>query len=261
MERALWVLLKFLWAVNLTGSVLVVWRLYTLDLHRKYRFFFFGILVQVARSVSLLPFSVYSRTYYEIWVWTEPWLWLCYVLVVHEIYSLVLKQYHGIYSIGRRFFFVAIAISSVVESMLVLSTTATVLTGRHRMLFPYALVERSIFGALGIFLFLLLALVTWFPVPLSRNLLLHATIYTAYFFINNVFVMIWQFTGRQAAAFVFDVRLLTAIVCYTSWVVFLSRSGEERTTSLTLGRNEDEERRLLGQLQALNSTLLRTAHK
>jgi hypothetical protein len=44
-------------------------------------------------------------------------------------------------------------------------------------------------------------------------------------------------------------------------VFFLSRSGEERTTSLTLGRSETEERRLLGQLQALNSTLLRTAHK
>jgi hypothetical protein len=188
-------------------------------------------------------------------------LWLSYILVVYELYSLVLKQYRGIYSVGRRFFFAGVAISSVAANVLVMATTATVLGGGQRMLYPYSLVERSIFGALAIFLFLLLVLVTWFPVPLSRNLLIHATIYTAYFFINNVFVMIWQLAGKKVVALTNDVRLLTAIVCYASWVFLLSRSGEERTASLSLGRSEVEERRLLDQLKSLNSTLLRTARK
>jgi hypothetical protein len=261
MEHTLWMLQKLLWPVNLIGSALVAWRLYSLDLYKKYRFFFLVIVVQVARSVSLLPFDTRTQIYYEIWVWTEPVLWLSYILVVYELYSLVLMQYRGIYSVGRRFFFAGVAISSVAANVLVMATTATALGGRQRMLYPYSLVERSIFGALAIFLFLLLVLVTWFPVPLSRNLLIHATIYTGYFFINNVFVMIWQLAGNKVAALTNDVRLLTAIVCYASWVFLLSRSGEKRTASLSLGRNEVEERRLLGQLQALNSTLLRTASK
>lgn len=261
MERTLWMLQKVLWPANLIGSTLVVWHLYSLDLHRKYRFFFLVIVVQVARSVSLLPFDNRTQIYYEIWLWTEPVLWLSYILVVYELYSLVLKQYRGISSVSRRFFFASVAISSLVASVFVMATTATALNGRQRMLYPYVLLERSIFGTLGIFLFLLLVLVAWFPVPLSRNLLLHATIYTGYFFINNVFVMFWQIAGKKVIALTNDVRLLTAIVCYASWVFLLSRRGEERTTSLSLGRNEVEERRLLGQLQALNSTLLRTARK
>jgi hypothetical protein len=261
MEHSLWKLLSLLWPVNLIGSAVVAWRLYSLDLHRKYRFFFLSTIVQVARSVALLPFSVYTPIYYEIWVWSQPLLWLSYILVVHEVYSLVLKQYAGIYSVSRWFFFVAVAISSVAANTLVMSTTVTALSGPQRMMLPITLVERSILGALGIFLFLLRVLVTWFPVPLSRNLLIHATIYAGYFFTNHVFLMIWQLAGKQAAALVSDVRLLTAIVCYASWIFLLSRSGEERTTSLSLGRSEVEERRLLGQLQALNSTLIRTAHK
>lgn len=261
MEPTLWMLQKLLWPVNLIGAALVAWRLYSLDLHRKYRFFFLVIVAQVARSVSLLPFDYRTQIYYELWLWTEPVLWLSYILVVYELYSLVLKQYQGISSVGRRFFFVGVAISSVVASVLVMATTTTALGGRQRMVYPYVLVERSIFGALAIFLFLLLVLVTWFPVPLSRNLLIHATVYTAYFFINNVFLMIYQLAGKNVAALTNDVRLLTALVCYGSWVFLLSRSGEDRTASLSLGRSEVEERRLLDQLQALNSTLLRTARK
>jgi hypothetical protein len=168
MEHTLWMLQKVLWPANLIGSALVVWRLYSLDLHRKYRFFFSGTIVQVARSVSLLPFSVYMPIYYEIWVWTEPMLWLSYILVVYELYSLVLKQYRGISSVSRRFFFAG-SQSPLVASVFVMATRATALNGRQRMLYPYVLLERSIFGTLGIFLFLLLVLLTWFPVPLSRT--------------------------------------------------------------------------------------------
>jgi hypothetical protein len=50
-----------------------------------------------------------------------------------------------------------------------MATRATALNGRQRMLYPYVLPERSIFGTLGNFLFLLLVLLKWFPVPLSRT--------------------------------------------------------------------------------------------
>jgi hypothetical protein len=86
MEHTLWMLQKLLWPVNLIGSALVAWRLYSLDLHRKYRFFFLVIVVQVARSVSLLPFDYRTQIYYEMWLWTEPVLWLSYILVVYELY-------------------------------------------------------------------------------------------------------------------------------------------------------------------------------
>jgi hypothetical protein len=261
MLQALWKIEKLLWAANLIGSVLVASRLYWLNLYRTYRFFFLNMVLTAARSLALLPFGPRTHSYYQIWVSTEPILWLSYILVVYELYSLVLKKYQGIYSLGRWFLFAAVAISSIVAMLSVMSVTSNALSTRQPLLYPYALFERWAFTSLAIFLFLLLLLVTWFSVPLSRNLLTHTTLYTAYFFVNNVTLLYWHARGKDAYSYATDAKLLTAVACFACWAYLLSRSGEERTASLRLGRSQLEERRLLGQLQTLNSTLLRTARK
>src|SRR5580692_6269657 len=128
MLQALWMVEKFLWAANLLGSTLVVWRLYSLDLYRTYRFFFLNMVLTAARSVVLLQFSPRTHGYYEIWVATEPILWVSYILVVYELYSLVLKKYQGIYSLSRWFLFAAVAVSSIVALLSVMSTTSNALS-------------------------------------------------------------------------------------------------------------------------------------
>jgi hypothetical protein len=260
MHHSLWMIEKFLWTVNILGSALVVWRIYSLDLQWTYRFFFLNMALSVARSLALLPFGPRTPTYYRIWACTEPLLWVSYILVAYELYNMVLKQYWGIYSLGRWFFFAAVATSSIIATITVLTTTGNALSNEGRpLLYPYVLFERLAFTCLAIFLFLLLALVAWFPVPLSRNLLIHATIYTGYFLVNNVLMMFLHIRGAEAVTLIGVAKLSTAIVCYACWVFRLSRSGEDRVTSLRLGRSPIEERRLLVQLDALNATLLRTA--
>src|ERR1700676_5139032 len=104
-----WQLQRIFWTLNVLASALVVWRLYWTNLHRIYRFFFLSLLLTLLRSVVPLPFGPRLLAYYRIWVSTEPILWLSYILVVFELYSLVLKHYRGIYTVGRVFFFVAVA--------------------------------------------------------------------------------------------------------------------------------------------------------
>ncbi len=242
MLQSLWKIEKFLWAANLIGSALVAWRLFSLDLYRTYRFFFLNMILTAARSVALLPYGPRTHGYYLIWVSTEPILWVSSILVVYELYSLVLKKYQGLYSLGRWFLFTAIAISSIVALLSVMSVTSNGLNSRQPLLYPYALFERGAFTSLAIFLFLLLLLVAWFSVPLSSNLLTHTTLYTGYFFINNVILLYWHVHGKDATAFATDARLLTALGCFACWVVLLSRSGEERLASLRLGRSQVEKR-------------------
>jgi hypothetical protein len=261
MNHLLWMAQKTLWTVNILGSALVVWRIYALGLQGTYRFFFLNMALSVVRSLALLPFGPRTSSYYQIWICTEPILWISYVLVAYELYSLVLKQYQGIYSLGRWFFFAAVATSSIIATLTVMTTAGNALSDQQPLLYPYVLFERIAFTSLAIFLFLLLALIAWFPVPLSRNLLIHTTIYTGYFFINNVLMMFLHIRGPEAASLVAVAKLSTALVCYGCWVFRLSRSGEDRVTSLRLGRSPMEERRLLDQLDALNGTLLRTVRK
>jgi hypothetical protein len=198
--------------------------------------------------------------YYGIWVSTQPILWLSYILVVFELYSLVLKHYRGIYSVGRIFFFVAVATSTAISALTVSVTTTGALV-KNPLLYYYALAERGIVTSLAIFLLLLMVLVAWFPVPLSRNLLIHCSVYTAYFFALNVIDLFWHLSGLQASYWSNMARYVVALGCYFCWAFLLSPSGEDRTASLHLGRSPLEEKRLLGQLEGLNATLLRTARK
>jgi hypothetical protein len=255
-----WLLAKSVWTFNVLASAIVIWRLYSLGLYRVYRFFFASLAVALLRSIALLPFTPRGLHYYRIWASTEPILWLSYVMVVFELYSLVLKRYQGIYSVGRMFFFTAVAVSTIISALTVLPTTTGALAA-HPLLHYYALIERAVVTSLAIFLLLLLTLVTWFPVPLSRNLLIHCSVYSAYFFAGNVITMIWHIYGAEAAYWTNMARFAVAMACYFCWAFFLSPSGEQRTAALHLGRSPMEEKRLLGQLEGLNATLLRTARK
>lgn len=260
-QHLAWILEKSFWTLNVLASALVVTRFYWAGLHRTYRFFCAGLVFALVRSLTLLPFSPRRPAYYRIWVSTDPILWLSYVLVVYELYSLVLKHYRGIYSVGRIFFFASVATSAVISVLTVLPTMSGALATVSPLLYNYSLIERGVVTSLAIFLLLLLALVTWFPVPLSRNLLIHCSVYTGYFFFVNVINLYWHLGGANATYWRNMSRFAVAMACYFCWAFFLSRSGEDRTASLHLGRSPLEEKRLLGQLEGLNATLLRTARK
>jgi len=254
--------LQILWTANAIGSALVLWRLFSLQIARTYRFFLASIAIKVLRSAILLFLNPHTQAYYYTWTITQPILWISYVLVVYELYSLVLKNYPGIQSLSRKFFFTAVATASIVAALTVMPTMVSGLANKRQpLLYPYALIERANNTSLAVFLLLLLAFVMWFSVPLSHNLLAHCSIYSAYFFLNNVVFLYWHTVGRSSVMWVNLFTLSSWIICVLCWVFLLSRTGESRTTSLRLGRSPIEERRLLGQLEALNATLLRTARK
>jgi hypothetical protein len=256
----IWMLVKSLWALNLLASAFVVWRLYSLGLQKTYRYFLVGMALAVIRTAVLFPLGPRTRIYYQVWVATQPLLWLSYLLIVSELYFLALRQYRGIYSLGRWFFFGAVTTAAIISAMTVLPTIAAAPV-RYPMVYYYALIERGIATSLAIFLLLLLLLVTWFTIPLSRNLLTHCIVYSVYFFANNVIFLYRQLGGKDASDLSSLSKLTVALGCYYCWAFLLSRSGEDRSVSLNLGRSPLEEKRLLGQLEGLNATLLRTARR
>jgi hypothetical protein len=259
-KHALSVLNNSFWILNLLGSALVIWRLYSLGLQKAYRFFFTYMVFALVRTVILFQFNPLKETYYQIWIVTQPLLWLFFILVVSELYSLVLRQYRGIYSVSRWFYFGAVTLSAIISGSTVLTTMAAP-PARHPLLYYSALIERGVVTSLAVFLLLLLVLVAWFAVPLSRNLLTHFCVYSAYFLSNNVVMLYWHSGSKNTAYWGSAWRLSVALICYSCWVFLLSRKGEERTASFGLGRNPQEEKRLLGQLATLNATLLSTARK
>src|SRR5439155_22456289 len=157
---ASWIILyKSIWALNLLASALVIWRLFSLDVEKTYRYFLGGIALALARSAVLFPLSAHGdRTYYQIWLATQPLLWLSYILAVYELHALVLQRYQGIYSLSRFFFFSAVAISSIFSALTVLPTPAPD-PADYVSIYYYSLIERGSVTSLAVFLMLLLVLV------------------------------------------------------------------------------------------------------
>jgi len=51
------------------------------------------------------------------------------------------------------------------------------------------------------------------------------------------------------------------LACYAAWIFLLTRDGENRITTLRRNWTPADEQRLIDQLNSINATLLRAAHK
>jgi hypothetical protein len=112
--------------------------------------------------------------------------------------------------------------------------------------------ERAIVSSLLFFVLLMTVLLWYYPIRLSRNVIVYSIGYAAYFL------------ARAAAFFlrIFSVILLTIDTgCMVFWLLRLTRE-ESAPRAIYGGRwHPDDQDRLLGQLQAINSRLLREVKK
>src|SRR5579871_1710473 len=169
-------------------------RLHCLSLSRQYRALFTFLCFQVVRSFTLLVvstprlakllhmgdwFSHPRQAYAWTWVRTEPILWLFYILIVLELYSLVLANYKGLQTVGRWIFLIAITLAVAISGLSVLPTlhnpNETVV-----VIFYYALIARGIMFSLVLFILLILFFLSWYPISLSRNTVIHALVCTVF---------------------------------------------------------------------------------
>src|SRR5690348_9379615 len=92
-------------------------RLFTNGLYKRYRVLVIFLCFNVARSLVLLVAgSPRKNLYVEIWGGTEPVIWILYILLVLNLYSLVLQNYKGLQTVGRWIFLIALPISIVVSA-------------------------------------------------------------------------------------------------------------------------------------------------
>jgi hypothetical protein len=184
--------------------------------------------------------------------------------VVLELCGLVLTRHQGIFTLGKWAMYAGMAISVTLSILSLLAGFNAAPAQRSQSLtnsiMKYFLAaDRGVTFCLAIFLILMLLLLSRYPVPLSRNVVLHAAIYTFFFFGNSL---------SDILADVFGVHLFTIIdtcltgitaLCILAWLLFLNLKGEEVRVHVPRLTPENE-KRILYHLDSLNSTLLKVAH-
>jgi predicted neutral ceramidase superfamily lipid hydrolase len=221
-----------------------------------YPFFFAFLLFSAGRSFSLWDVPPNTNRYAQIWLFTEPAIWVLHILVAYEIQRRVLKDFPGVASLGRWAFMVALAAAVVVSSLTLLPDLFSSVKD-FPLLQLYNVVRRGVATTLLIFLLLLSGFLVWFPVPLARNLVIHSLIFTFWslsvtgsLFVRNIF-------GPETAVVVSTALLGFNCVCLASWFFLLNRNGEEVKTVLLHPFRPEMEEQLLGHLAALNRGLAR----
>lgn len=253
-------LIDYLQCLTLAGSVLTVLKLYWTDLYRRYRMFFLLFLFQIPNTLWPLFIDINSNAYFHVWRVTEPVTWLLYVLVVRELYRLVLEQHKGLYSLGRWMMYLAIVVAVFVSTLSLLPHFNPAKPQKSQLLPYFFAAERAIELSLAIFIFLILLFLSRYPVPLSRNVLVHTGLYSIYFLSGTVGMLLLNAKGIAANEKINLFFTGMSSVCAFAWFFLLTRKGEETQTTLPF-YSAEYERRALEQLDAINATLLRVARK
>lgn len=268
------ILERYIWWISILLCVALYIRLRLTGLDRVYHFFAYFLLVRVARSLSLevLPWlltppsyqpvsPVYTDTYRYVWMATEPLLWFFYVLVVLELYSLVLKDYKGLATLGKWTVLGGLAVAVGLFTFMLPSELGSSGSRGIMVLQHFLAVDRGVFASLSLFLLVIAGFLAWCPVPLSRNAVLHCMVYAAYFLGQaSLFVARIMFGASANAIINGGVSLLT-ITCLLAWIFFLTPQGETKTIRIRPGKPVAGEEELVAHLAAINSTLLRAGRK
>jgi hypothetical protein len=247
---------RSLWFLDIILSAVLCFRLFRLKLARPYKFFLCYLLFYNGRSLVMWPLSWTSQVYNTIWTWTEPVVWVLYVLVVLELCGLAFKEYRGIQALGRWTIYGSLAVA------LFFSTLSLVPTWIGSKSPPFSfqrflMVERGIDFCLVLLLLIVLASLVLFPIRLTKNVTLHAILYSAYFTCNSIGIFIANVT--QFLVIVSCCLMGVQAICLTLWVVLLSREGETKT--IVIRPVAADEERLVEQLASINATLLRASGK
>ena len=93
--------------------------------------------------------------------------------MVLELYSLVLQNYKGLQTVGRWVFLIAMTLAVLISGLSVLPSWGNP-NEKVPVIFYFALIGRGIFFSLVLFILLILFFLSWYPISLSRNLVIHA---------------------------------------------------------------------------------------
>jgi hypothetical protein len=245
--------------VDVVSSATLFIRLYSQGLIKQYPFLASLVLSLLIQGIVLLPVKSHS-TYADLYYISVPILWILYYGVVLELYRLILEDYPGISSAGRKAVTWAMGVAvflSVVLGALTIDISAT----KFWQLRIFFSVERSVMLGLLLFLILIQLFLFRYRLNLSRNRVIYSVGYALFFGFSvvsdivlpalfgtaNIYVPLTAAVGITGSLFLFAGSFL------------LSRQGEARRDQLDPGDNSPERERLQQQLVEMNRMLSRVA--
>jgi len=247
---------SFLQSLLLLGSALTALKLYTTGLYKKYPVFFFYFVFRIPNNLSPLVLDFRSNTYFFVYLATLPIMLLFYVLMVRELYRLVLEDYRGLQTAGRWAMYISLVCAVAISIATVIPKIRPSMPQRSKVMGYVMVSERGTQTALALFILVLLFLLSRYPIRLSRNVRVHAVIYSVFFLSGTITILARTVLGLKSMDTWNLVSSAINLACVSAWLILLSPVGE-KVGERKIGAKGENERRLLLQLEGINAALLR----
>jgi hypothetical protein len=249
------------WLV-VAGTALLSVRLYTSGLSQKYRAFFYYLIFSTLQSGGMvcLHNGLHDKSYTYAYIATEPIGWIFYALVVLELYSLVLADYQGLYTVGRWALIIAVGMAVLASAVSLLAPSGDPWHA-SRVLPYYYLAERALYLSLIVFLVTIFLVLLQYPITLKRNIVVHLVVFLVYFLGNAVVYSVVSMRGWGAIHVVKYGLHAVTLGSLGAWLALLNPAGELVKVRLRPAWMPGKEEELVGQLNSLNAALLRATRK
>lgn len=253
--------------------IVLVIRLLSLKLHSVYRFFAaflafdfvssFGTILREAVHIPHFDYRIY-------WMCMRIVAWTFYLCIVYALLHAILLKLPGIYRTSKRVlnitFVLVVALSLLTIRLDVAVSGSTGYLSRFvdpigkavRITFD---LERVISTVALLVLLLILAFVLWFPVQMPRNLAVFSTGLIVFFAVNTALLLSRGVYSKAAMVVASNFGMFVVAACYAYLALFITARGEEAPVRMGHGWAPEQQQRLIGQLEAMNAALLRTARR
>ncbi len=255
MELAFWVRVVLIFHAGCHGILL--WRLSAEKLTGSYLYLTIYLAAEMIQDLALLPFRLQTNAYLMTYLFSAPAIWILAYLVVLELYGLILEDYPGISSAGRKAVKYSMALAVLISAIYAIPDLRNT-NGPFPIIRIYAVVERSTVLGLLLFLALIQLFLFHYRLRLSRNRMVYATGYAVYFGVAIGQDIVLTALGIRVGAAVSLWTVAVSGAILLAGAAVLNRAGEV-VPVLTPESPDSDRARLQQQLTDMNRLLMRAA--
>ena len=254
-------------------AIILIIRLLKLRLHSVYRVFcIFLVFDLVASLITTIESVVKSPSFdYRLtWIGFRLVAWALYLCLVYGLLDAILSGLPGIKTLSKKIlngtFALVVALGLLTIRLdIAVSGSSGFLAG---LVDPIARAVRITLDlervistvALGVILLIMIFLL-WFPVRIPKNLAVFSFGFVVYFSAKTALLLsrgIWSKENMELAS---TLTMFIVSACYVYWILFLTPQGEDNLVQIGHLWQKREQKRLLGELEAMNASLLRVVRR
>jgi len=186
--------------------------------------------------------------------------WIVYGLMLREIYAAIFSNFPGIAVLGRWSIYAASVATACIGALSFAMAKETQEGNRFLLDIVEFTAHNLMFGFVTLIL-IILAAISRCPLRLHKNVLINSGLFSAILLAEAAGLIVDRFTRHDYTGWLNIAVSVVVLVCLTAWPILLTREGQTIIVKFRRDLNLADEKRLLSQLSAINSILLRAARK